>query len=68
MKIDLTRRDYQSLLTVIEIADWILHAYSGDEQPESAPIRALEQKVLALADDFGCGELVEYDEIGRAHV
>ena len=68
MKIDLTRRDYQSLLTVIEIADWILHAYSGDEQPESAPIRALEQKVLALADDFGCGELVEYDAVEQRYL
>lgn len=61
MKIDLTRRDYQSLLTVLEIADWVLHAYSGDETREGAPIRALEQKVLALADEFGCGELVEFD-------
>lgn len=61
MKIDLTRRDYQSLLTVLEIADWVLHAYSPEEPAESAPIRALEQKVLALADEFGCGELVEFD-------
>jgi len=61
MKIDLSRRDYQSLLTVLEIADWVLHAYSPDEPPEGTPLRALEQKVLALADEFGCGELVEFD-------
>lgn len=61
MKIDLSRRDYHSLLTVLEIADWVLHAYSSEEQPEGAAIRALEQKVLALADEFGCGELVEFD-------
>jgi hypothetical protein len=61
MKIDLTRRDYRSLLTVLEIADWVLHAYRGEEAPESAPLRTLEQKVLALADEFGCGELVEFD-------
>ena len=67
MKIDLTRRDYQSLLTVLEIADWVLHAYSSEEPAESAPIRALEQKILALADDFGCGELVEFDPVEQRY-
>jgi hypothetical protein len=61
MKIEINRSDYQSLLTVLEIADWVLHAYSGEESVQSAPLRALEQKVLSLADEFGCGELVEFD-------
>jgi hypothetical protein len=61
VKIDLSPRDYRALLTVLEIADWVLHAYRPDEPPETAPVRALEQKVLALAEKFGCGELTEYD-------
>ena len=61
MKVELSRRDYVALMTVLEIADWILHAYRTDDPPETAPMRALEQKVLALAEQFGCGELVEYD-------
>ena len=67
MKIDLSRRDYQSLLTVLEIADWVLHAYSPDEPPEGTPLRALEQKVLALADEFGSGELVEFDPVEQRY-
>lgn len=61
MKLDLDRRDYRALLTVLEIADWVLHAYRTEDPPETARVRALEQKVLALAEGFGCGELVEYD-------
>jgi hypothetical protein len=61
MNIDFSRRDYRSLLTVLEIADWVLHAYRAEEPPQTAALRALEQKLLALAEEFGCGELVEYD-------
>ena len=61
MKLELSKRDYLALMTVLEIADWVMHAYRADEPPETAPMRALEQKVLALAEQFGCGELVEYD-------
>lgn len=67
MKIDLTRRDYKSLLTVLEIADWVLHAYSSEEPAEGAPLRSLEQKVLALADEFGSGELVEFDPVEQRY-
>lgn len=68
MTIDLSRRDYLALLTVLEIADWVLHAYSTEDPPETAAVRALEQKVLERAEDFGCGELVEYDARGQRHV
>ena len=67
MKLELSRRDYRSLLTVLEIADWVLHAYRTEEPQETAPLRVLEQKVLALAEEFGCGELVEYDAIEQRY-
>jgi hypothetical protein len=67
MKIDINRSDYRSLLTVLEIADWVLHAYSSEEPVQSAPLRALEQKVLSLADEFGCGELVEFDPVEQRY-
>jgi transcriptional regulator with AAA-type ATPase domain len=67
MKLDLSRRDYRSLLTVLEIADWVLHAFRTEEPQETAPLRVLEQKVLALAEEFGCGELVEYDAIEQRY-
>lgn len=61
MKIELGKRDYRALLTVLEIAGAVLHTYRDEDAPETAPLRALQQKLLALAEPFGCGELVEYD-------
>ena len=43
MKLDLSRRDYRSLLTVLEIADWVLHAYRTEEPQETAPLRVLQR-------------------------
>lgn len=63
--LELTRRDYRALLTAVEIADWVLHAFRVEEPRETAAIRAVQQKVFALAGDFGFGELVEYDETER---
>jgi len=61
MHIEMKRRDYLALLTVLEIADWVLHSYRPGDPPETAAVRALEQKVLERAEEFGCGELVEYE-------
>jgi hypothetical protein len=63
--LDLTRRDYRALLTAMEIADWVLHAFRVEEPRETAPIRAVHQKVYALAGDFGFGELVEHDPVEK---
>ena len=60
-KLELSRRDFRALLDVLEIADWVVNAYRSEEPADTAAMRALEQKVLALAEQFGCGELVEYD-------
>jgi hypothetical protein len=68
MKVELSRRDYRSLLTVLEIADWVLHGYRAEEPRESAAVRALEQKLLALAEEFGSGELVDYDAAEQRYV
>jgi hypothetical protein len=61
-KLELSRRDYLALLTVMQMADWVLHAHKVDEREETAAFRELEQKVFALADSFDCGHLVEYDD------
>lgn len=63
--LDLTRRDYRALLTAMEIADWVLHAFRVEQPREGAPIRAVHQKVYALAADFGFAELVDYDDTER---
>lgn len=66
MKLDLTRAEYLTLLTAMQLADWVLHAHQTEESDETQPFRALEQKVFALAGDFDCKHLVEYvEEEGR---
>jgi hypothetical protein len=66
VSLKLKRKEYLSLLTVLEIADWVLHAYKVEEPAETRPFRDLEQKLLSMATAFGCEDLVEYDpEFGR---
>lgn len=61
-KLELTRDDYLALLTVMQIADWVLHAHKTEETADTQGFRELEQKVFALAPSFGCDQLIEYDE------
>lgn len=66
VSLKLKRKEYLSLLTILEIADWVLHAYKIEEPAETRPFRDLEQKLLSMAAAVGCEDLVEYDpEFGR---
>lgn len=66
MKIDITKKEYRTLLDVFHLADWVLHAYKTEEDPETEAYRALEQKILALAAEMGFEPLVAYDaETGK---
>jgi hypothetical protein len=66
VKLDLTRAEYLTLLTAMQLADWVLHAHQVEEPDETQPFRELEQKVFSLAGEFGCEHLVEYaEEDGR---
>lgn len=60
MKMNFTKREYQVLLEMIYLADWMLHAHEPRKQEDA--YHALEQKILGLARDFGCEDLVEHSE------
>ncbi|MBN3034592.1 MAG: hypothetical protein JW861_03340 [Bacteroidales bacterium] len=62
MKIELNPEEYNTLLMVLEISDWVLHAFTDDEPQSTRDFRNLEQKLLRYATDFGRDEFVEYDE------
>ncbi len=66
MNLVLSRKEFRSLLEVLEIADWVLHAYKAEEPAETRPYRELEQKVLAMAESFGFEDLVDYDAARQA--
>jgi hypothetical protein len=60
MKIDFSEKEYLALLDMIQVADWVIHANKIEEPEETKPYRDLEQKIFALAKDFGHRNLVEY--------
>ncbi|MHC1745667.1 MAG: hypothetical protein AB9895_00800 [Negativicutes bacterium] len=62
MKINLTKREYQSLMDVLYIADWVMSAFdeTGNSKPD--PHDQLEQKLLSYAKDFGFEDYVEQDK------
>jgi hypothetical protein len=67
MKINLTKKEYLALLDIFEIADWVLHSHKVEQPAETKPYSDLEQKMLALAEDFGCGHLVDYSEADKRY-
>jgi hypothetical protein len=65
MKINITNKEYKALLTMVAIGAWVIEAHQVEERQETRPIRELEQKIMALAGEFGCGHLVHYDKEGE---
>ena len=61
MKINITKKEYQTLLEILEIADWVLHAYGGDDTPATAKYRGFEQKIFSLAKAMGFDHLIAYE-------
>lgn len=60
MKINITKKEYRTLLDIIYIADWVLHSHDIEERTDTQEYEAVFQKLLALAEEMGCGDLVEY--------
>jgi len=65
MKINITKTQYKTLLEILEVADWVLHAHLS-ERSETKKYREFEQMVFSFAKDYGFENLVEYDEEMKA--
>lgn len=63
--IDITNQEYRLLLNMLQMADWILHAHTVNSRYDE--YSALLQKLMAIAKDYGCGELVQYIEAKRTY-
>jgi len=61
MEINITKKEYKSLLDILSIGDWILNAHKVGNDPETEEYRKLEQKFYSYAEDMGYGNLVKYD-------
>lgn len=64
MKVSFTQKEYARLLELAYMGLWVAGART--DTPNTTPERyaAVTQKLLSLADSFGCGELVDADAEG----
>lgn len=62
MKINFTKKEYQTLIDALEIASWVLHSHKIEEREETKKYRDLEQKLYSYAKDFGMKHLIVYDK------
>lgn len=63
MKIDFTQKEYQRLVDLLMIADWVLHAFESDDDPDTLQYREVIQKIYAHAPDLNCEGMVAYDDV-----
>lgn len=67
MKVEITKQEMNTLLEMLGIAHWVLHAHRSEDAPRTLKYRELEQKFLALAADHGFEDLIEFDEEERRY-
>lgn len=73
MKINLTKEEYQTLLEMIYLSDWVLHAFTSDSKDENKNHKILQKKLLALHKEIQAEDLLaqfqsnEFDEYMHAN-
>ena len=67
MKVSFTQKDYARLLELVHLGLWV--AGSRPDDPATMPGRYedIAQKVFALAEMFGCADLIETDVNGQTY-
>lgn len=53
MKINFTKKEYRLLITMIEIADWVMNSFHAQERTDTKEHRVLRNKILDHADEMG---------------
>ena len=62
MKIEMNQQEYELLLDMVYIADYVFHTYLGEEDPGTEKYRVFEQKIMSWAKDFELENLVDWDK------
>lgn len=60
MKINFTKQEYQALVEMLLIADWVLHGYEVESGDATRPYEALRKKVLSHHKAMGMEADFEY--------
>lgn len=64
MKVSFTAKEYRQLLELVHLGMWAVTGYQGEDTAVAKRYFALDQKLLGLATEMGCGDLVEEREDG----
>jgi hypothetical protein len=59
MKVSFTAKEYRQLLELVHLGMWSVTGYQGDDTAAAKRYFDLDQKLLGLATDMGCADLVE---------
>jgi hypothetical protein len=60
MKIEFTKKEYECLLDILYIADWVMNAHKVEDDRRTEAYKKLEQKIFSYAKDMGFENLIEY--------
>jgi hypothetical protein len=60
MKINFTKKEYRTLLDIIHIADWVMHAHDTEGRTDTQEYETLFQKLFSFAEEMGYDDLIEY--------
>ena len=64
MKASFTAKEYRQLLELVHLGMWVVTSYQGEETAAAKRYFAFDQKLLELATEAGCADLVEKHEDG----
>lgn len=62
MKVSFTAKEYRQLLELVHLGMWAVTAYQGEETAAAKRYFDFDQRLLAMATDLGCADLVEERE------
>ena len=65
MKINFTKKQYETLLKAVYLGIWVTTA--SEDDPEKSAIDELGRYLFGFAGDFGLDKLVDYDEEKKTH-
>ncbi len=59
MKINFTKKEYRTLLDIIHIADWVMHAHDTEGRTDTQEYEELFQKLFSFAEEMGFADLIQ---------
>jgi hypothetical protein len=60
MKINFTKKEYQALVEMLLVADWVIHGHEVEPRVETKPYDDLRKKVLSHYKEMGMEDAFEY--------